>query len=113
MRRCVSRFVQETLFKGEELPSTSNRRFFPLPKDVRNHMYNAEQKHKFSKIDQENLSTLIGKWRIKQPNDKFFFRGYAQPAEADQDQGSEQLWFNEDGTRILVSSEVESMLTFC
>lgn len=102
MRRCVSRYVQETLFKGEELPPTSSRRFFPLPRDVRNHMYNAEQKLKFSKIDQENLLTLIGKWRAKLPKDKFFFRGYSQPTEADHDQRNEKLWFNEDGTRILV-----------
>ena len=110
MRRCVARYVKETLFEGEELPPTSSRRFFTLPRDVRNHMYNAEQKLKFSKIDQENLSTLIENWRVKLPKDNFFFRGYAHGA--DEDQGSEQLWFNEDGTRILVRSIFDSVMVW-
>lgn len=44
MKRCVSRFVKKTLFDGADLPPNSSRRFFPLAKDITNHMLNEENK---------------------------------------------------------------------
>ena len=45
-------------------------------KDIRNHMYIAAVKLKFSKIDQENLELKVKEWQKQSPNDNFFFQGY-------------------------------------
>ena len=73
MLRSINRYVKETLFDGQPLPPPSSRRFFPLAKDISNHMLNEQNRLKFSKIDQENLKLLVNKWREERPSDNFFF----------------------------------------
>jgi len=99
MKRCINRYVKETLFEGKQLPPNSSRRFFPLSRDITNHMLNEENQLKHSKIDQENLHILIEKWKIAKPNDLFYFRGYTEGK--GKHQTNERLWFNEHGLRIV------------
>ena len=103
MQRCITRFTKE-LFDGDELPDATNRRFFPTPRDIRNHMYNAEQELKHSKIDQENLERIIEGWRRERPNDKFHFRG----CKVKDGNGikREKLWFNGNGIRIVITFNI-------
>ena len=65
------------LFKYEEKPDVTNRRFFPLQSDLRNHYNKAFAKRKLATIDQEHVSKLVDKW-IKQGKDcdHIFFRPY-------------------------------------
>lgn len=52
MRRHLGEFLRVELFFGCELPPT-NRRFFPIATNVRNHIYIATLKQRFSKCDQK------------------------------------------------------------
>ena len=92
MRRALERYVRKELFEGEQLPPATSRRFFPLKRDISNHMYLAAMKLSFSKIDQENIS------------DHYFFRPYGDHEIKEHFHESEQLFCNENGCRI--SSEV-------
>ena len=58
-------FVKGELFKHQQIPPVTNRRFHPKPSDIRNHMYQATIKHRLSKIDQENVASNLGKWKIQ------------------------------------------------
>ena len=99
MRRNIDRYVKETLFDGKPLPPSSSRRFFPLAKDISNHILNEENRLKYSKIDQENLQHLIDEWKTKRPDDSFFYRGYSESKS--KPQKKEKQWFNEHGIRIV------------
>ena len=76
MERAINVFVKNDIFKGESLPPQTSRRFFPGRRDLRNHMYRASVKLRFSKIDQENLSMKVGIWRKEKAKDTFYFRPY-------------------------------------
>ena len=78
MARHIRIYVKNDLFHGSLVPPTTNRRFNPTLKDVRNHMYKAAVKHKFSKLDQANLDLKVQEWKQQQPNDNFFSRGYGE-----------------------------------
>ena len=41
--------------------------------DLRNHMYRASIKLKFSKLDQENLEEKVREWHQQRPSDMVFF----------------------------------------
>ena len=58
----VNNYVCNDLFKYGEKPDATNRRFFPLPSDLRNHYNKAFAKRKLAKIDQEHVSKLVDKW---------------------------------------------------
>lgn len=79
MRRHLNVFVQnEILSKDEIQPSPSNRRFYPKMSDIRSHMYRATMKHRFSKIDQENVAEKVLQWKASNPEDFFYFRPYGE-----------------------------------
>nr|XP_047127050.1 uncharacterized protein LOC105844598 [Hydra vulgaris] len=78
MQRSIRVYVKDELFRGLELPPTSSRRYYPKIQDIRNHMYKAATKLKFSKLDQENLQQKVEEWRNKYPRDKFYYRGYGE-----------------------------------
>jgi hypothetical protein len=77
MRRHIREYLSNDLFCGQELPPTHNRRFFPLKKDVRNHIYRGMVQNRFSKCDQTNVSEKVKEWEKQCPKDMFFFRPYA------------------------------------
>ena len=70
-------YVKDELFKGEPLPPSNNRRFYPKRKAVVNHMYLTTVKLRYDRIDQVNVTKLIEQWKEERPNEKFFFRPYA------------------------------------
>ena len=76
MRRALERYVRKELFVGEQLPPATSRRFFPLKRDISNHMYLAAMKLCFSKIDQENIFLKLSDWKKENPADHYFFRPY-------------------------------------
>ena len=59
MERVIRLFVKNEIFSDYNLPPQEGGRFFPLSKDIRNHMYTATNKLHLSKIDQENLHMKI------------------------------------------------------
>lgn len=78
MKRHITIFVKNNLFRGQALPPKTNRRFNPSVKTIRNHMYKAAVKLRFSKIDQANLEKNISQWKDQNPDDFFFYRGYGR-----------------------------------
>ena len=85
MARHIRIYVKNDLFRGSSIPPSANRRFNPTLKDVRNQMYKATVKHKFSKLDQANLDLKVQEWKEQQPNDNFFFRGYGEKLADDEE----------------------------
>ncbi|XP_066929672.1 uncharacterized protein [Clytia hemisphaerica] len=108
MVRNIDRFVKNVLFKGKTPPPKTNRRYYPKPKDVANHILNEENRLKFSKIDQENLDQLIHKWKEEYPEDHFHYRPFIKGSKPGV---KEQLWFNENGVRIDNDSDLEDNKT--
>ena len=43
-------------------PVTSDRAFYPLPHDIKNHVGNAKSVLELSKLDQENLRLKVEEW---------------------------------------------------
>ena len=41
MERVIRLFVKNEIFSDDNLPPQESRRFFPLSRDIRNHMYTA------------------------------------------------------------------------
>ena len=76
MARHIRIYVKNELFRATVVPSSTNRRYHPTLKDIRNHMYKAAVKLRFSKLDQANLDMKIQDWQVQSPNNNFFFRGY-------------------------------------
>ena len=74
MKRHIEVFVKHEIFRGEALPARSSRQYFPTKVDIRNHMYRASMKLKFSKLDQDNLEHNVQEWAKQRPNDNFFFQ---------------------------------------
>ena len=66
-------FVKNEIFCDDNLPTQESRRFFPLSRDMRNHMHTARNKLCLSKTDQENLHMKIIEWKKKSPKDHLFF----------------------------------------
>ena len=85
MARHIRIYVKNDLFRSSSIPPSANRRFNPTLKDVRNHMYKAPVKHKFSKLDQTNQDLKVQEWKRQQQNDNFFFRGYGEKFSHDEE----------------------------
>ena len=77
MRRHLREYITNDLFCDQELPSAINRRFFPTARDLRNHIYMAMVRNRFSSCDQANVASQVSEWKKQCPKDKFFFRPYA------------------------------------
>ena len=72
MRRHIEVFVKNSLFNGNS-PPISNRRFTPKLTDIRNQMYMATIKYRLSRIDQENVASIVKGWTSANEDDKIFF----------------------------------------
>lgn len=77
MKRHLKFFVEKELFANENGPSTTNRRYYPKNATIRNHIYLATVRLRFSKIDQVNVEEKINQWKRGNPHDNFFFRKYS------------------------------------
>jgi hypothetical protein len=73
VRRHLKIYVEQNVFLGTQAPPRSNKRFYPSKTTIRNRIYMAVVKERFSKFDQENLQKKIESWRLKDPNEMFFF----------------------------------------
>ena len=100
-RRALERYVRTELFAGEQLRPATRRRFFPLTGDISNHIYLAVMKLRFSKIDQENISLKLSDWEKENTADHYFSRPYGDDGIKEHFHKSEQLFYNENGCRIL------------
>lgn len=78
MRRHLKIFVNEVLFKGEQLHQNTNRRYFPKKSDLRSHMFQATVKYRLSKINRMNVQMQVNDDLNAHKKDSFFFRPHIQ-----------------------------------
>ena len=93
MERHISIFVKNDLFRGRLPPAKGNSAFNPKRNDISNHMYKATVKHRYAKIDQENLFHKVKEWKNEHPEDNFFYREYG-------DADKENLCYDENSTLL-------------
>jgi len=74
MARHCKLFVKHQLLVGQPLPSSLNRRYFSIRRDITNIVYCARSAAVRSTVDQENILSKTGKWTGD--SDKFHFRPY-------------------------------------
>ncbi|XP_053636755.2 uncharacterized protein [Cherax quadricarinatus] len=77
LKTALRLFVQTEIFAGQDSPSKSNRHFFPRKSELENCVSLATIKLRISESDQENVKAKIREWQECQPEDKFYFRPYA------------------------------------
>lgn len=106
MKKHLKMFVKEVLFRGEQLPQDTNRRFFPRACDLRTHMYRAAIKNRISRIDQANVQMEINEWNKVYNEDSFFFRPHS-------DQEEEKVHANDLGERESSSNVTKLEGTYC
>ena len=81
MRRHLKVFVKEVLFKDEQLPQNTNRRYFPKTSNLRLHMFQATVKYRLSKIDRVNVQMQVNDWLNAHKKDSFFLRPHIEQEE--------------------------------
>ena len=72
----LKKFVKD-LFKGQPLPSRTNRRYFPSKSTVQHHIRKCLLRQKHSPDDQANLQNLVQQLEKDYPSDNVFFRAKA------------------------------------
>ena len=73
----MTKYVKEELFRDKPKPSEIDRSFYPHDNDILNHIRLSIVRQKSSKIDQEELFSLIQKWKHEDPDSMFYFRPYS------------------------------------
>ena len=68
----LNEFVKE-LF-GDGLPPSSNQRYFPSSKTIRNHIDSGKRKRRQLMVDQESLVCKLEEWKKVKPGANIFFR---------------------------------------
>lgn len=96
MRRHLRGVVEREMFARKAMPPLANRRFYPTKKDIRNHIYRATIKQRFSNCDQTNVSKMVDKWVQHNPDDKLYFRPYADVDKTYEIDGSTMENVNDD-----------------
>nr|XP_054769966.1 uncharacterized protein LOC129277817 [Lytechinus pictus] len=72
MRRHLKVHVETVLFpNADSRPPTSNMAYYPSDGCIRNHIYAARTKLRYSKLDQENLEMKVKEWAHQHPEDRF------------------------------------------
>ena len=62
-------------------PIPTDRAFYPLPNDIKNHVGNAKRALELSKLDQENLRLKIEAWQKDSPESTHYFRPYVKKSQ--------------------------------
>ena len=111
IRRHLKIFVQRELYRGQQLPQKTNRRFYPSKATIRSHIYKSVVKERFSKIDQEDLLKKVELWKEASPDDSFTFHPYAtydseeKTPRSEVEDGSDSDSENEDERMVKTSTK--------
>ena len=77
VQRALNHYVKHTLpIEHSITPIPTDRAFYPLPNDIKNHVGNAKRALELSKLDQENLRLKIEAWQKDSPQSSHYFRPY-------------------------------------
>ncbi|XP_063234777.1 uncharacterized protein LOC134537844 [Bacillus rossius redtenbacheri] len=73
----------ERKFSHDKILTSPNKAIYPEDSTIYSHVYRAMFLQKRDQIDQELLQKTISEWKIKNSEDCFFFRPYADVADGD------------------------------
>ena len=91
VQRALKHYVKYTLPNEQNItPDPSDRAFYPLPNDIKNHVTNAKRALEMSKLDQENLHLKIEAWQQDSPEFTHYLRPYIKKKEKETPQLSMQ-----------------------
>jgi hypothetical protein len=74
VQRHLKDYVQNELFRGDQPPSPSRRRYYPTTEDIRNILNTKRTGARKATDDQENLDIYCEKWREENINDSIYYR---------------------------------------
>ncbi|XP_065067585.1 uncharacterized protein LOC135693125 [Rhopilema esculentum] len=98
--------MRRQLFANADLPSTTNRRYYPNTRIIRSHMVHAKRKQRYSMIDQECLVEKIKIWKEEQTNSKIFFRPTATESNDDMHENpNDDMCVDDDDAEIKLLSK--------
>ena len=79
VQRALNHYVKHTLPNEHNItPISTDRAFYPLPNDIKNHVGNAKRALELSKLDQENLRLKVEGWQKDSPESTHYFRPYVK-----------------------------------
>ena len=79
VQKVLNHYVKHTLPNEHNIrPIPTDRAFYPLPNDIKNHVGNAKRALELSKLDQENLRLKIEEWQKDCPESTHYFRPYVK-----------------------------------
>jgi len=79
VQRVLNNYVKHNLQSEHGITAhVSDRAFYPLPVDIKNHVDVAKRALQLSKFDQENLRLKINGWRKQSPESLHHFRPFIQ-----------------------------------
>ncbi|XP_033724752.1 uncharacterized protein LOC117314759 isoform X1 [Pecten maximus] len=73
MSRHLRVFVDTHLFLDKTKPASSDAVYYPADETIRKHVYKAQLRRRYSKLDQENLIQQVSEWQQNYPDDNFSF----------------------------------------
>ena len=84
VQKAVNYFVKYRLpIEHGIIPLSSDRAFYPLPVDIRNHVRIVKRALELSKLDWENLQLKVEEWEKGIPQSFHYFRPYTKPKQAE------------------------------
>ena len=75
VRKALNNYVRKVLCPDNP-PDSDDRAYFPVNRDLKNHIYKAKRALELSKFDQHNLAMKITEWKVTYPDSHHFFRPY-------------------------------------
>ena len=74
VRRHLGKFVKTELFRGEESPPETSRRYYPTDGDIRNILQACHIGDRKAPDDQSNLEIKCREWKESNPDDFIYYR---------------------------------------
>lgn len=106
MMRHLKIFVNEVLFKDEQLHQNTNTRYFPKKSDLRSHMFQAAVKYRLSKINRMTVQMQVNDYLNAHKKDSFFFRPHIEQDENEMKDSNASSPCNEEEDDNHVDEEV-------
>ena len=72
IRKVLNHYVR-TVLCTENPPDPDDRAYFPVHRDLKNHIYKAKLALELSKFDQHNVVKKISEWKTTYPDSRHFF----------------------------------------
>lgn len=85
VKKILKYYVQNDMAREHDItPSSTDRAFYPMSCDIKNHIGLAKRALELSRLDQENLKLKVAEWKKSSPSSNHFFRPFIERVEVDQ-----------------------------